>query len=420
MAHTKITTRNITDDAVTSAKLDTNITIAGTLASTGVLTANAGVVVDNITIDGTEIDLSSGNLTLDVAGTIKLDADGGEVQFLDAGTEIGVVSMGSSNMNIESKVADKDILFKGVDGSSDVTALTLDMSAAGAATFNSSVRGSIINAGTSSSVGVGAATADANVAELGPGYLNLGRDDTADAAQIKFSKNGASHSYIETRTNGLGFITDVGDFKFEGGTVEIDGLSNYTGLMVKGTGASRPSVKFSNATQGQLAQIYGTEGQALVIGTGTSSVTGIQVDSSQRVTMPGQPCFSAALPAATATGNVIVWGGEHLDIGGHFNTSNGRFTAPVSGNYYFSFWILMDPDGANAYSRVLFRKNGSNSTQWTDNLENASREAQGDYHSVGGACVMPMSANDYVELWNSGENPTYGTSYGNFSGFLVS
>ena len=31
------------------------------------LTANAGVVVDNITIDGTEIDLSSGDLTLDVA-----------------------------------------------------------------------------------------------------------------------------------------------------------------------------------------------------------------------------------------------------------------------------------------------------------------------------------------------------------------
>ena len=62
MANTKITTNVIADDAITSAKLDTNIAIAGTLASTGVLTANAGVVVDNITIDGTEIDLSSGDL----------------------------------------------------------------------------------------------------------------------------------------------------------------------------------------------------------------------------------------------------------------------------------------------------------------------------------------------------------------------
>ena len=87
--------------------------------------------VDDITINGTEIDLSSGSLTLDVASAIKLDADGGEVQFLDGGTEIGVVSMGNQNMNIESKQADKDIIFKGIDGSSDLTALTIDMSAAG-------------------------------------------------------------------------------------------------------------------------------------------------------------------------------------------------------------------------------------------------------------------------------------------------
>ena len=85
----------------------------------------------NLTVSGTEIDLSSGSLTIDVASAIKLDADGGEVQFLDGGTEIGSVSMGSQNMNIESKVSDKDIVFKGIDGGSDVTAMTIDMSEAG-------------------------------------------------------------------------------------------------------------------------------------------------------------------------------------------------------------------------------------------------------------------------------------------------
>ena len=43
-------------------------------------------VVDNITIDGTEIDLSSGDLTLDVAGDIILDADGGDFIFKDGGS----------------------------------------------------------------------------------------------------------------------------------------------------------------------------------------------------------------------------------------------------------------------------------------------------------------------------------------------
>ena len=59
-------------------------TVAGTLGVTGAVTANAGVVVDNITIDGTEIDLSSGDLDIDVAGNIRLDADdNGEIRLLD-------------------------------------------------------------------------------------------------------------------------------------------------------------------------------------------------------------------------------------------------------------------------------------------------------------------------------------------------
>ena len=119
----------VTDDA----------TIGGTLGVTGVLTANAGVVVDNITIDGTEIDLSSGDLTLDVAGDIIFDADGENIKFSDAGTEIGQIDLGSQNLTIRSQVDDKDIIFRGQDSTSEIVALTLDMSEAGAATFNDKV-----------------------------------------------------------------------------------------------------------------------------------------------------------------------------------------------------------------------------------------------------------------------------------------
>jgi len=61
------------------------------------LQSDGGVTVDNITIDGTEIDLSSGDLTLDVAGDIVLDADGDEVIFKDGSTNVGHVSMDSDN-----------------------------------------------------------------------------------------------------------------------------------------------------------------------------------------------------------------------------------------------------------------------------------------------------------------------------------
>jgi len=104
-----------------------------------VVDADSGVTIDNITIDGTEIDLSSGDLTLDVAGDIILDAAGNDVIFSSGGTAIGHITNSSSDLVIESKVSDKDMIFKGNDGGSGITALTLDMSGAGAATFNNDV-----------------------------------------------------------------------------------------------------------------------------------------------------------------------------------------------------------------------------------------------------------------------------------------
>ena len=104
-----------------------------------VVDADSGVTIDNIRIDGTEIDLSSGDLTLDVAGDIILDAAGNDVIFSSGGTAIGHITNSSSDLVIESKVSDKDMIFKGNDGGSGVTALTLDMSGAGAATFNNDV-----------------------------------------------------------------------------------------------------------------------------------------------------------------------------------------------------------------------------------------------------------------------------------------
>ena len=70
-------------------------------------------------------------------------------------------------------------------------------------------------------------------------------------------------------------------------TAILDGLSNYTGLEVKGAGAARPQVKFTNVNQGLLGAIYGTEGNALVISTGTGGATAITIDSSQNTTFTG-------------------------------------------------------------------------------------------------------------------------------------
>ena len=113
--------------------------MALTKVTSALTNLDGGITIDNITIDGTTMTLSSSDLTIDVAGDIILDADGENVKFRDGGTEVGQIDLGSQNMNFRASISDKDMLFLVNDGGTEITALTIDGSAAGAATFNDNV-----------------------------------------------------------------------------------------------------------------------------------------------------------------------------------------------------------------------------------------------------------------------------------------
>ena len=94
-----------------------------------------------ITHDGTNGDFeSAGNLTFDVAGDIILDADGKDYLFKDAGTLIATMSSDNTDFTIRSEVSNRDLKFEGNDNGANVTALILDMSDAGSATFSHNVK----------------------------------------------------------------------------------------------------------------------------------------------------------------------------------------------------------------------------------------------------------------------------------------
>ena len=82
---------------------------------------------------------NSGDMTFDSAGDIILDADGADLVFKDGGTTIAKFINSSSDFVIATDVDDKDFIIKGQDSTSEITALTIDMSEAGAATFNNDV-----------------------------------------------------------------------------------------------------------------------------------------------------------------------------------------------------------------------------------------------------------------------------------------
>ena len=91
----------------------------------------------DLNIQGNKITGSA--VSLDSSGDITLDAGGADILLSDDGTEIGRFTNSSSDLVLKTAVGDKDFILKGMDDTSEITALTVDMSAAGAATFNNDV-----------------------------------------------------------------------------------------------------------------------------------------------------------------------------------------------------------------------------------------------------------------------------------------
>jgi hypothetical protein len=141
----------------TKLTLDTsgNMTLAGALTVTGNILPAADDTHDigsasaafqdlflegNITLtDAGTIATSAGDLTLDVEGDLVLDANGANVTIKDDGTSILDIANNSTDVELTVSTADKNFKIKGTDASSAITALDIDMAAAGAATFNSDV-----------------------------------------------------------------------------------------------------------------------------------------------------------------------------------------------------------------------------------------------------------------------------------------
>jgi len=181
-----LTATNLAGTLTTAAQ--PNITSVGTLST---------LTVDDITINGSTIS-DAGNITIDSGNDIILDVDGADILLKDDGTQFGKLRNASSNFRIESSIQDKDIVFNGDDGGSIITALTLDMSEAGAATFNSGATFGGAVSGTSADFDGGVTidniTIDGTEIDLSSGDLTLDVAGDiildADGGDIRFRDGG--------------------------------------------------------------------------------------------------------------------------------------------------------------------------------------------------------------------------------------
>ena len=375
-----------------------NLTIGGTTNFGDFNITNVGsIALDTITNDGTDI-------TLDSSGDIILDAAGNDIFFKAGGTTFGEIENESNNLIIKSSVSDADLILRGNDGGSEISALTFDMSAAGKATFNDQV---VVGDGklVLNSTAVTSTAAELNLLDGVSGLvqadltklaaldataaeLNLLDGDTSatattivDADRIILNDNGTMKqvavSDLNTYTSSTIAADDVsvGDaavtITTSSGDITIDAAANDSDIILKGTdgGVDTTFLTIDGSAAGKstfnneiVSGAVITSGAGLVIADagniGSASDTdAIAISSGGVVTMNQIPVFSAGINVsggtiagtlATATqsnitslGTLISLTVDDITINGSTITDSGNFTIDCGAD------ISLDADGGD-------------------------------------------------------------------------
>jgi hypothetical protein len=164
----------------------------------------------------------------------------------------------------------------------------------------------------------------------------------------------------------------------------------------------------------------------------TNSVTGFNINSSNFPVFSTRPSFSAQGTASWVTMPNAAWTTLALDtvngnVGSCYNTSNGAFTAPVNGIYYFEAHLYgyKGDSSPTSYTHPTFIVNGSHNyrqSQSSAPYRLRSRTVLASTYSWDTIIndVFYLAAGDYVQyyVYNSAGNLYY-PPYSLFSGFLV-
>ena len=149
----------------------------------------------------------------------------------------------------------------------------------------------------------------------------------------------------------------------------------------------------------------------------TTSGTFLQGNSSRHVTMPQQPCCMAynANGQMMAGDAIAEFNSTRFNIGSHYNSSNGRFTAPTAGRYLVAYSGLHDAQG-QSYTGFTIRLNGSDfdGGEAYDDVQDGSSQCQ-----LAKTLILNMSVNDYVQVFIRSSGTRVHQRYGSFSVCLL-
>ena len=170
--------------------------------------------------------------------------------------------------------------------------------------------------------------------------------------------------------------------------------------------AARPASPYEGQVifQKDTDQILVWSGTAWVC---TSSLSGLQIDSSGRVTTPLRPAFRYQGFTIDATG--MQGGSAPLNVGSHLTIGSGatysKFTVPIDGLYIIGASVLVDQTGGRVEMALL--KNGNTTIDGRNYYAfNQYANVTNGYSSANGSFPFYFNAGEEISM-----NLASGTTY---------
>ena len=249
-----------------------------------------------------------------------------------------------------------------------------------------------------------------------------GQTSGSDANKVKI-ESGDQLGIGTTPTHPLTVNGQIKSTGANGETVQLQTSSQYTGISFIGSDGTRDAIIDYDHTGGVMGIKAHTSAHKISMTTGGYTER-LGIDASGRVTMPSQPVFFATaeanIPMSNSYSELTAFSNGQVNVGTHYNTSNGRFTAPVAGTYQFGVASIGNSN-ADVY-RFRPYKNGSS----LNNYELRIHTEGGAYGTNGEYCfIVTLAVNDYISIfgYSDSSNNAYGDSnyrYSYFRGHLMS
>lgn len=214
-------------------------------------------------------------------------------------------------------------------------------------------------------------------------------------------------SRIDTSGNVMyGVTSAIGKLSVRAGSADNTISAYFSTSDSNVTGVSFRHFPSGNTTM--LSSEWSTVATSLSFGVGGGEK--LRIDPNGRITMPYQPAFYAHDYASTAVGTMI-FSSTRFNIGSHYNTTNGRFTAPVAGRYMFIGQLFITVDGGTR--QINLHRNGAS-------LSEAKGAGNGSYTNLVTTQIVNLSVGDYVTLYySSGGAQLSGADYTYLEGYLI-